>query len=728
MTLTTPTVRNMRTLIWLQRQKSVYSSKWDAVVTSLERYHYWDDQNARIVGMILLQLEGNIDDFMADLYAVSKDVTMILLPQSILSLKTQDFWSDNFDNVLNLDQLLESYPYLLQSWNGTAEDAISLMALLYRYNRLVDCPVSESRKAMLGSSFIVEQGILPQETWLITQYFQHPDKERAKEIRECLVKNCACPYLDRIVLLNEKNLSKEWKKIPGSEKITQVIIKRRLTYANFLQFVHDQVPNNVYTILCNADIYMGSSLSVLWRMDLKERMLALLRWDDSADGEEPVLFGPRADSQDTWILLSDSIKSQSWPYATFDFPLGQPGCDNAFAGHMLRNRISLSNPALTFQTFHLHNSNVRNYTKKDMIISDLYINLVPTYLIDTKQEQVPKEKVQAMCNELVTFEVKSSSISNEITYCTMLEKEGRYKWEPTVENHYFEPAIPVYRWKNACVTPNGLVYDPYTIYVGKHVEEDRFNYWKNATVDIFTPLQSAKKMLAIPFPDTTPFRTRSHYVLQYIARACRLLQDHPDASFWVVKGMEEYLRQIGCGTLPAIYFDENTACWAEEVVGLLPCPAALELGREDVSMLRSMLRCFQSKPENKICTVILSKTMTYQWIEESLTPYLLKKDPEWIIHMVSENDAVHYDEIVGSALCLVDGDSWPLLWAAPPGCCILEFQQELELQGECQHLCHVADLNSWVLMLSKGSIIDVQEQIMLQLEKWYKKNFIEILI
>jgi hypothetical protein len=581
---------------------------------------------------------------------------------------------------------------------------------------------------MLGTSFIVEQGILPQETWLVAQYFQHPDPIRAKEIRECLVKNCACPYLDRIVLLNEKDLSKDWKKIPGAEKITQIVIKRRLTYANFLQFVHDQVPNNVYTILCNSDIYMGASLSVLWRMDLKDRMLALLRWDDSADGEEPVLFGPRADSQDTWILLSDSIKSRTWPYATFDFPLGQPGCDNAFAGHMLRNRISLSNPALTFQTFHLHNSNVRNYTKKDMIISDLYINLVPTYLIDTKQEQVPKDKAQAICNELVTFEVKSSSISNEITYCTMLEKEGRYKWEPTVENHYFEPAIPVYRWKNACVTPNGLVYDPYTIYVGKHVEEDRFNYWKNATVDIFTPLQSAKKMLAIPFPTTTPFHTRSHYVLQYIARARRLLQDHPDASFWVVKGMESCLRQLGCKSLPAIYFDENTACWAEEVVGFLPCPAALELGREDVSMLRSMLQCFQAKPAHKICTVIISKTMTYQWIEEKLTPYLLKKDPEWIVHMVSENDEVCYDEIVGSSLCLVANDSWPLLWAAPPGCCVLEFQQELELQGECQHLCHVADLNSWVLLLSKGSTADVQEQIMLQLEKWYKKNCMEILV
>lgn len=697
----------------------MYSSKWDVVVTSLERYHYWDDQNARIVGMIFDHVEGEVDDFMADLYESAKNVTMVLLPQSILSLKSEDFWADNFDNVLNLNQLLESYPYLLEPWNGTIQDAISLMALLTRYNRLVDCPVTESRRNMLGNSFQVTEKIVPQESWLITQYFQHTDPIRAKEIRECLVKNCACPYLDRIVLLNEKDLSREWKNIPGANKITQVIIKRRLTYANFLQFVYDQVPANVFTILCNADIYMGASLCDLWRMDLTDRMFALLRWDDSADGEEPVLFGPRADSQDTWIFLSDSIKSRSWSYQTIDFPLGQPGCDNAFAGHMLRNRFVLSNPALTFQTFHLHNTNIRNYTMKDMIRSDLYINLVPTYLIDTKQEQTPKEKVQAICNELVTFEVQSSSISNEITYCTMLEKEGRYKWEPTVENHYFEPAIPVYRWKNACVTPNGLVYDPYTIYTGKHHDEDRFNYWKNAKVDIFTPLQSAKKMLAIPFPDTSAFHSRSHYLLRYMARVLRLLQEHPDASFWVVKGMEpRFLRN-----LPSIYFDENTSCWAEEVIGLLPSPASLEIGREDVAILRSML-CTYPSVVKRVCTVILSDMMNHQWITERLAPFL-QKNSMWIIRMISEEDA--YDSLVDSSLCLVMGDSWPLLWALPPGCCVIEFQQELALQGECQHLCHVADLNSWVLLLSKGSVTDVQQQIMEQLEKWYKKNSSELM-
>ena len=77
---------------------------------------------------------------------------------------------------------------------------------------------------------------------------------------------------------------------------------------------------------------------------------------------------------------------------------------------------------------------------------------------------VPPGTPSMISNELVSFEVKSSSMSNEITYCTMLEREKRYKWEPTVENNYFEASIPLYKWDNAAVTPNGVVYDLYNIF------------------------------------------------------------------------------------------------------------------------------------------------------------------------------------------------------------------------------------------------------------------------
>ena len=144
-------------------------------------------------------------------------------------------------------------------------------------------------------------------------------------------------------------------------------------------YVYYSVPKGVHVILCNADIYF-EDLSDLHKINMENRMLGLLRWDVDVDGNS-VIFGPRADSQDTWIFLSDSIKSKKWDFNKFNFQLGQAGCDNSFAGHILRNNFVLANPALSLKTYHLHNTNIRNYDKKDYIRSDVYINLAPTFII-----------------------------------------------------------------------------------------------------------------------------------------------------------------------------------------------------------------------------------------------------------------------------------------------------------------------------------------------------------
>ena len=727
-TLNSPTIRNQRTLIWLRSQpEKEYWTKWDSVVTSLADYHRWYDLNARIVGMVLTDIEGDEEEWLTDLFEISRDIQMIFLSRSILQRKSQDYWTENYDNVVALDDITDPYPFLRMPWSNTVEDGVALFAFLCRYHRLVDCHVSDKRKETFGTNISVEKGIVPQETWLIAQFFRSPQKARFKEIKECLARNAACPYLDRIVLLNETDLSDHWRNMPGAEKITQIVTGKRLTYAHFLQFVHDEVPTNVYTILANADIYMGSSLLDLWKMNLADRVLALLRWDDPGDGGAPVLFGPRADSQDTWIMLSNSVKERTWSYATFDFPLGKMGCDNAFAAHLLRNHMSLFNPAMSFQTFHLHASNVRTYDKRNMIRSDLYVNLVPAYLIDIKQETTPGSAAQYICNELVPFEVRSSSLSNEITFCTMLEKEGRYKWTASEENKIFEPAIPVYRWKNACVTANGLVYDPYTLYKGKHAEEARFNYWPESKVDLYTPLQTAKKMLAIPFASTDVFQHPDTYVLEYVSRAARLLAEHPDAALWVPTEMEPHVALLSKKFSHRVTWEESAACWADEVIGFLPGPLSLELGRENVSALRTMMPTWKEKATACQCTIVIDDIITSDVVKERILPFLKKQNSAWVIRVVSEDDHGQYATLFGSSLCLVLGgkntkNKWAKLWALPTECAVVEFQQELEISGELQHLCHVSDFASWVLLLSKGPVKDVQDQIMEQFEKWYEKN------
>ena len=768
--LNTPTVRNQRTLVWLDQQDpSIPWSVWDGVVTSLEAYRRWST-SARIVGIILLE---ETPGWTEELYALSSSVAMIFLPQRLLRVKSQAFWEDNFDNVMCLEAVYDSYPFLMSPWTsaattsaahrslthavstvGTVEeakqimdlqakestvDALCIMALLGRYHRLVGVDKIPLARREALAAVSVEPTALPEQVWMVTQYYRPAHKKRAKEIRQCLKENCANPLISRIVLLNEKDESNDankWYDVPGHEKIHQVVIGTRLTYADFIQYVYDKVPSHVFTILCNADIYWNETLQELWRIQLANRMLGLLRWDIGATpcGQtEPKLFGPRADSQDSWIFLSDSIKDREWDLTPLAFCLGQPGCDNAFAGHMLRNRFALSNPAYSIQSLHLHRTEYRTYDKRDTVPATVYINLAPGHLIDMKQERVPTLAPPYLCHELVPFEIRSSSMSNEITYCTMLEKEGRYTWEPTVENNYFEPAIPYYVWNKAAVTPNGLVYDQHTIYLGKHAEDPRFQYWTGASVDLFTPLLRCETMLALPFADTSVFRHPNVYVLQYLSRALRLWEEHPfakEASFWLPRDAAFSLSLLlGDRARRGIPWREDTACWAQTVVGGLPGPLALEIGKEDITALRTWLPAWEPRVRGMVCTVLLNETagVTRSFVQQRIAPWLQRQDRAWMVRTVNGADSIthgSYSAMLGTALCVFLGGAevWAPIWALPKEACVVEFQQELKLQGESQHVAHMAELIPWVLLLAKGTVEDVQDQIMEQLEKWYRRS------
>lgn len=745
MNLNAPTIRDERTLVWLQQQSNEHKwNMWEGIVTSLQDYQTWKNRGANIVGIVLLDKPTQPDVFLSTLKEVANDTTMMLLSTAVMSIQSEEFWAENFDNILVLEDVLRYYPFVVKPWIGVTEgktnalaDAIAIYGLICRYHRVVDCPVSEERKALFSDIRFVSD-IVPPTTWLITQFFRHSDDKRFEEIKECLTRNCACPYIDTIVLLNEADLSSHWQSkkgknlMPGSEKIKQVLINKRLGYVDFLKYVKESVPANTYTILCNADIYFEDSIVDLYRINMMNKMLGLLRWDVGENGksEDATLFGPRADSQDAWIFLSNTIQSRQWKKDTYNFHLGQPGCDNAFAGHILRQGILLCNPALTFKSFHIHQSGVRNYSKSDYIKSDLYINLIPTYLVNTKQIIVPEHVPQCICNELVSFEVKSSSLSNEITYCTMLEKEGRYKWEPSVENFYFEPAIAVYHWNNVCVSPNGLVYGLYHIYTGKQHEEPRFNYWKESNTSIFTALQPQKKMIAVPFINTAVFQHPDTYILHYFSRCMRLRKElYPDASFWICKPILPYLTYFDCdmSSWDGPIFDEQTACWSEEVVGFLPGQSSSELGKEDIACLRNMLSSWKKDPVETVYTVVLDDIITSEFVYERLVPFFLEKNEEYTVRVVTKDDFASYDAFIGSALCIMQGgpdqkEKWAKIWALPESACLVEFQQELQMDGECQHVAHVSGLRPWILLLSKGRKKDVQDQIMDQLEKWYKRN------
>jgi hypothetical protein len=307
----------------------------------------------------------------------------------------------------------------------------------------------------------------------------------------------------------------------------------------------------------------------------------------------------------------------------------------------------------------------------------------------------------------------------------MVEKDGRFKWEPSVENHYFDAAIPVYSWNNACVTSNGLVYDLYHIYTGKHVLNDNYKYWLNSKIDIYTPLQKHAQMIAVPFSDCGVFHSPDRYVLEYVSRCSRLRRIYPQASYWYPFKYQYYPVDLNwtldCGK--GVLFYEESGCWADEVVGYLPGP--LELGQEDIAELRSRLSAYtENSIKNKLCIVCDPDVFTLEFAHEIHT----KLFSEYELYTVLVTDIGIYDAIIGASLCIFLGGKnvetrWAKLWALPLKCNVIEFQQELLLDGEFQHLAHVSGYTPYLLMISKGTVEDIRDQVTISLRKCLQKYF-----
>jgi hypothetical protein len=86
-----------------------------------------------------------------------------------------------------------------------------------------------------------------------------------------------------------------------------------------------------------------------------------------------------------------------------------------------------------------------------------------------------------------------------------------------------------------------------------------------------------------------------------------------------------------------------------------------------------------------------------------------------------------YQQLGGAGLVILynlpkQEEHWAKLWALPLGCPVLEFQNELKVEGGCQQLVAAAELNSWLFPLHKGSIQEVRDQVLAGLKEWFISN------
>ncbi len=184
---------------------------------------------------------------------------------------------------------------------------------------------------------------------LFINHYTDSDSNRNDELLRCLSININNKCIDNIFCIcnNEGD-----SPLLDDDRVSVLILKSRPTYNVFFQIISKYVNINDWNIIANTDIYFDDTISLIQKYVKPKTLIALTRWEVLGT---QMKFLNRADSQDTWLF-------KGHPKVNCDFQMGTPGCDNVLADRFHRAGWMVINPSKTIKTFHLHTSNVRNYS------------------------------------------------------------------------------------------------------------------------------------------------------------------------------------------------------------------------------------------------------------------------------------------------------------------------------------------------------------------------------
>ena len=504
-----------------------------------------------------------------------------LLLISKAALGSVDIKGLGINNLLCLDEIHLMYPHLGMEWDGTAADAAVIMAGLLRYRRLAG--IWNDRAEALK---LVREEKGPAKLWWITQFFKHGKSDRASEIRKCLRENASSRIIDKILLLNESP-----QIFTKSDKIQEEIIGHRLTYQDVFERIYD-IPDNTIVVFANADIFIDdNSFKELWHLNLEDKFLALLRYDlpMSGDISEAKLFGPRADSQDTWIVRSEDVKKRdrsTWESMNFQF--GKMGCDNGLALEVMRAKFLVVNPSQTLKTYHVHASEIRNYSKVDVLDMPVFHYIQPSGIHDLMPEfKLPiAPSAPAMLKNVLRGSedaIKAWKDSIKVPFETVVQL----------------PVPQLIDVNRPCFqTTEGLVFDAAKMYIGS--TDSAKLLWNNSKIHGLMPTLEVGRAFAIPWPLGAD-KSREVYCLRYISKVFRLWAQGRGEFFGSEDpGFEEVLQIFNWNaeTLPIVAREDNSLMWCKEgAVGFVH--DAGPILTEDMEALRASLRGWVSTVSDK---------------------------------------------------------------------------------------------------------------------------------
>ena len=714
--------RDGSTLIWYKDQDTANKKfkLWTGVVSSLTDYAKWCT-HVPILGIVLHELSD------AEVPLLTQYRTSI--PH--LFVKQEIAMKHTLTNYHSIEALAKQYPILPFDASTTVANTMVALGLLFHFTQFVDIPCTAEWSSFLTTLNIRQAiGQVPPTICLITQYFVHPVTKRAKEFRQCLKNNLACEQLDEIILLNETDLKHEWSSMRGNEKVKQVVMGTRLTYKDLLKHTYESVPSNTIVIYANADIYCTNTLTELYTVDMRDKLFALLRWDEQSGPEDLKLFGPRPDSQDAWIVHSDSIKSRTWDWSAFQYRLGTAGCDNRFTGDMFGMKFLVSNPCNSIKTVHIHKTEIRDYNRHDILPAKLYLYIHPCAITYMDQVRTNDTRVAKLDVRTTPVTIKALNPKQAQTYVVMLAREKKYVWSHETPTLRTDPALDIMNCSNVFVSSSGLVYDYKKTYIGPSEKSDSFITKSDIPfrTAFFSPCETVEAMLAIPCATKSVFTNPDQFCLYYLAYALQLYRKFPEINFtmYLPSALQTLaqtfvVRPGASDSIKAIAWSPDVTVYAKSAYGFLP--ELFELSVHELRVLRSAWPPYQSTSTTANCVILTDDVFTEDF-SKSLES-LLGLSIVCIGRKVSGIEA--YQKLVGARMCILfnlpkQEADWLKLWCLPKGCPTLEFQNELKVVGEFQQFAAAAELDCWLMPLYKGPVDDLQRQIRGQLEQWVKAN------
>ena len=717
--------RTKKTLVWLQDQDaSIPWERWDTACVGVADIQRWEAQGKDLDFFLLTKSTKEEVDFFLGIDHVGYKM-MFITKALILEIGIQKFRSLKLSNVIVMEEAHLMYPFLGDQWDGSAEDAMCMMAVVVRMSRLVGMPEGYQSKRLQQ---LVENNIqlqlrneAPMPLWYITQYYT-PDKlRRQREIKKCLEQNLNCPIIDKVVLLNERDFSDDFSETDAystSKKLKKEIVFRRLTYKMVVEWVQKNVPDNVIVVFGNADIYLDAvSWKDVWSVDLDNVFLSLLRWDVQEGDEPPKLFGPRNDSQDTWGFLSTSVKSKTWDMKQLDIPFGKAGCDNAITVEMLRKKFLIVNPSLSLKTFHLQLSNYRTYDPQEIVDRPCYMYVDPTGFHDMQPIfELSSFKSDKLDYEMFERRVRSTKAKALVVYCKMLERGERFFWKADGINPHPQESIQLYKYTNTFQTPQGLAYGYNEIYIGK--EEVSKEAWSKSQLSPIHPSYESDLCFAIPWLEEYE-KSGESYIVKFLPKVLQLREKYGKGEFFAQEGLiEPFLAcfQWDEAQLPVLSHKPNVQIWCKELIQV-PHMQRNEVHKEDVQILRKYLKSgWKEYPTEKRWVVVIDgKFITTEMVRKWESEYT---EYEWSVVYDGRTspDRVIEKLSAASGLIYYGGSNsvsrWGFSWALPRGASVIEIQNEMDPDGEGAHMSGASGLTHSFVIVPRATDKITQEMIL----------------